>query len=76
MESFHLSLEYKGKHIEGEALPVNVSKDQSIPLQHRIILDGKDYGIFKCTSKNWSSDKIKDKKLVEAIGNYIHAWYE
>ena len=76
MKTLHLSIDYKGRHIEGEALPLNTPKEQGIPLVHQIIIEGKDYGLIRCTQKNWSADKIKDPKLVEAIGNYIHAWYE
>lgn len=77
MKPFHLSIDYKGKHIEGEALPLNAApKEQGIPLIHKIIIEGKDYGMISCTKENWSADKIKDPKLIRTIGNYIHAWYE
>jgi hypothetical protein len=76
MKSLRLSIDYKGKHIEGEALPLNASKVQGVPLTHRLIIDGKDYGKIHCTRENWSADKIKDQELVKTIGNYIHAWYE
>jgi hypothetical protein len=76
MGSFHLSIDYRGKHIEGEALPLNTPKQQGIPLIHKIIIDGKDQGIIRCTKESWAADKIKDQKLVDAIGSYIHAWYE
>jgi hypothetical protein len=76
MGSFHLSIDYRGKHIEGEALPLNAPKQQGIPLIHKIIIDGKDQGIIRCTKESWAADKIKDQKLVDAIGSYIHAWYE
>jgi hypothetical protein len=76
MKSFHLSLDYKGKHIEGEARPMKEAEEQGIPLVHQIIIDGKDYGLIRCTPHHWLADKIKDQKLVETIGSYIHAWYE
>jgi hypothetical protein len=76
MGSFHLSIDYRGKHIEGEALPLNAPKQQGIPLIHKIIIDGKDQGIIRFTKESWAADKIKDQKLVDAIGSYIHAWYE
>jgi hypothetical protein len=76
MKTLHLSIDYKGKHIEGEALPLNESKIQGVPLVHHLIIDGKDYGEISCTRENWSADKIKDPELVKMIGNYIHAWYE
>ena len=76
MKALHLSIDYKGKHIEGEALPLNATFVQGVPLIHQLIIDGKDYGIIRCTKENWSADKRNDPELVKTIGNYIHAWYE
>jgi len=76
MKPLHLSIDYKGKHIEGKAMPLKESKVQGVPLIHQLIIDGKDYGLIKCTKEKWLSDRIKDKELVDIIGNYIHAWYE
>ena len=76
MKALHLSIDYKGRHIEGKALPLNAAFEQGVPLTHQLIIDGKDYGIIRCTKENWSADKIKDPELVKTIGNYIHAWYE
>jgi hypothetical protein len=76
MRPFHLSIDYKGKHIEGEALPVNHPAEQGIPLVHKIIIDGKDLGFIRCTKESWQADQIKDQSLVEKIGTYITAWYE
>ena len=76
MKPLHLSIDYKGRHIEGEALPLNEYKVQGVPLVHHLIIDGKDHGLIRCTKQNWSAEKIKDPELVKTIGNYIHAWYE
>lgn len=76
MRALHLSINYKGKHMEGEARPLHVPTVQGVPLVHRLVIDGKDYGLIRCTEENWSADKIKDPELVKTIGNYIHAWYE
>lgn len=76
MRPLHLSIDYKGKHIEGKALPVNTAKVQGVPLIHKLIIEGQDYGTIRCTKENWSADKIKDPELVKTIGSYIHAWYE
>lgn len=76
MKTLHLSIDYKGKHIEGEALPLNGNKVQGVPLVHQLIIDGKDYGLISCAKERWSAEQIKDPELVKAIGNYIHAWYE
>lgn len=76
MKSLHLSIDYKGKHLEGEALPINAPEIQGVPLSHQLIIDGKDFGVIRCNRENWSADKIKDPELVKTIGNYIHAWYE
>lgn len=76
MRAFHLSIDYKGKHIEGEAVPMDTPTEQGIPLLHKIVIEGKDYGTIRCTKENWAANRIKDQKLVDAIGSYIHAWYE
>jgi hypothetical protein len=76
MKPLHLSIDYKGRHIEGEARPLNAHKVQGVPLEHHLIIDGKDYGTISCTKESWSANKIKDEELVKTIGNYIHAWYE
>jgi hypothetical protein len=76
MKPLHLSIDYKGKHIEGEARPLNGHKVQGVPLEHKLIIDGKDYGTISCTKEQWSADMIKDQELVKTIGSYIHAWYE
>jgi hypothetical protein len=76
MKPLHLSIDYKGKHIEGEAKPLNQPKMQGVPLVHQLIIEGKDFGLIRCTQENWLADRIKDQELVKIIGNYIHAWYE
>jgi hypothetical protein len=76
MKPLHLSIDYKGRHIEGEARPLSARKVQGVPLEHQLIIEGKDYGMIRCTRENWSADQIKDQELVKTIGNYIHAWYE
>ena len=76
MKPLHLSIDYKGKHLEAEAMPLNSNKVQGVPLAHHLFIDGKDYGLIRCTKENWLADKIKDPELVKTIGNYIHAWYE
>lgn len=76
MKAFHLAIDYKGKRIEGEAVPLEAPTEQGIPLLHKIIIEGEDYGTIRCTKERWAANKIRDRKLVEAIGSYIHAWYE
>lgn len=76
MKRFHLSIDYKGKHIEGEVMPLNEPKIEGVPLVHQLIIDGKNLGLIHCTKETWLADKIKDRELVKIIGNYIHAWYE
>jgi hypothetical protein len=76
MRPLHISIDYKGKHFEGEALPMNTPTAQGVPLIHQLVIEGKDYGLIRCTKEKWSADKIKDPELVKTIGNYIHAWYE
>jgi hypothetical protein len=76
MKPLHLSIDYKGQHLEADALPINSNKVQGVPLVHQLFIDGKDYGLIRCTNQNWLADKIKDPELVKTIGSYIHAWYE
>ena len=76
MKPLHLSIDYKGQHLEADALPINSNKVQGVPLVHQLFIDGKDYGLIRCTKQNWLADKIKDPELVKMIGSYIHAWYE
>jgi len=76
MKPLHLSIDYKGQHLEADALPINSNKVQGVPLVHQLFIDGKDYGLIRCTKQNWLADKIEDPELVKTIGSYIHAWYE
>ena len=76
MKTLHLSIDYKGQHLEADALPINSNKVQGVPLVHQLFIDGKDYGLIRCTKQNWLAHKIKDPELVKTIGSYIHAWYE
>ena len=69
MKSLHLSIDYKGKHIEGKATPIELSHTQGVPLVHQLIIGRKDYGLIRCTKENWSADKIKYPELVKIMGN-------
>ena len=76
MKPFHIVLDYRGKRIEGELIPLDDRKVQGVPLIHKLILEGKEQGLIMCDSANWKATKLTDKKLINEIGNYIHEWYE
>jgi hypothetical protein len=76
MKPFQLSLVHKGTHIKGEVVPQHDEDMQGIPLSFNVIIDGKEYGMIRCAKDRWLSNNITDDTLVNAIGNYIHAWYE
>ena len=75
MRNVPIHIEYKGKHLTGVADPVEKSKE-SIPLTHTIYLGGKFIGTLSCEKQGWVLDRPADTELVEALGEYIHAWYE
>ena len=76
MKSFRLSINHRGKHFNGEVFPLHDSGIQGIPLSYKVELEGKNYGIIHCGKDKWVSAEIEDQSLVNAIGSYIHAWYE
>jgi hypothetical protein len=76
MKPFQLSIVHHGNHIKGEVIPMNDQDVQGIPLSFEVKIEGKNYGMFRCNKDKWLSTDIKDESLVDAIGNYIHAWYE
>ena len=73
---FQLSIVHKGKHITGEIVPLHDAGIQGIPLSYKVVMDGKQYGIIRCSEDKWLSSEISDESLVAAIGHYIHSWYE
>jgi hypothetical protein len=76
MKPFQLSIVHNGSHIKGEVIPLHDEDIQGIPLSYEVVIDGKNYGIFRCRKDRWISTDINDDSLVDAIGNYIHSWYE
>jgi hypothetical protein len=76
MKSFQLSIVHKGKHVQGEVIPLHDAGIGGIPLSYKVVIDGKNHGVVRCGPNKWLSTDIADESLVAAIGNYIHLWQE
>ena len=74
MRNVPLHIDYKGKHLTGVADPVEGK--EPVPLTHTIYLGGKFIGTLSCEKQGWVLDRPADIELVEALGEYLHAWYE
>ena len=70
-----IHMDYKGSHLTGVADPVE-RNTESVPLTHAIYLGGKFIGTLSCEKQGWVLDRPADLELVEALGEYLHAWYE
>ena len=75
MRNVPIHIDFKGKHLTGVADPVEQT-NEAIPLSHTIYLGGKFLGTLSCEKQGWVLDRPADLELVEAIGQYLHAWYE
>jgi elongation factor P hydroxylase len=76
MNNVPIHIDFHGKPISGVADPILIPKDESVPATHSIYLEGKFIGTLKCENKGWVMDRPADLKLVETLGEYLHAWYE
>jgi len=75
MRNVPIHLDYKGRHLVGVADPI-AKKDDIIPLTHSIYIGGKFLGTLTCGKQGWVLDWPAENDLVEALGEYLHAWYE
>ena len=69
-------MDFKGKHLSGEADPIESRNEQGVPLSHVIYIQGQYLGILSCEKQGWVMDRPTDSDLVESLGEYLHAWYE
>ena len=76
MRNIPIHIDFNGKHLTGEADPIEGKNQQGIPLSHFIYLDGQYIGTLSCEKDGWTMDKPTDANLVESLGEFIHAWYE
>jgi len=75
MRNVPLHIDFKGKHLTGVADPVETQKNV-VPTSHTIYLGGKFIGTLRCEKDKWILDRPADLDLVEALGEYLLAWYE
>jgi hypothetical protein len=71
-----IAFDYRGKHYEGEGIPVISSCHDGACFELDITLNKKHMGIIRCTKSGWKMTGIKTQGLVNAIGAEVHAWYE
>jgi len=71
-----LEIEYDGKTLVGEAIPINQTCHDGVCDELDITLNDQHLGIIKCTKGGWKMDGVEDKKLINAIGEEIFLWYE
>lgn len=71
-----LEIQYKGKTLKGEAVPVSQTCREKVCYELEVSLDNTNLGLIQCTPKEWKMKYVADKKLVHAIGEEISEWYE
>lgn len=70
-----IHMDYKGSHLTGVTDPVEKNKE-SVSLVHTFYLGGKFIGTLSCEKQGCVLDRPANLELVEALGKYLHAWYE
>jgi hypothetical protein len=75
-EPVPLQLEYNGKIYKGEAVPIPETCHDGVCPELDITLNDEHLGILHGMKSGWKMDEVKDKKLVNAIGQEILLWYE
>lgn len=76
MQNVPIHLDFKGKHLTGVADPVARNLQDGIPTMHMVFINGKYMGTLSCEKQGWVMNQPTDADLVEALGEYLHAWYE
>jgi len=75
-EPLPLQLEYNGKVYKGEAIPIPETCRDGVCPELDITLNDQHLGILHNMKSGWKMDEVKDKKLVDAIGQEVLLWYE
>lgn len=74
MQDIPLTIDHKGRHLTGIAVPLGRSAlDQ--PTSFDIIIDKAFLGTLRWHADQWRMDTHQDPQLVDKIGKYILAWY-
>lgn len=76
MTSIPLKLDFKGRQIEGTAIPLPETITDNVPTAFAVNLGDKYIGVIHCHPGGWKMDTDEDPELVQTIGNYLHNWYE
>jgi len=71
-----LTIDWNGKTLTGEAVPVKATCHDGICEELDVTLNDEHLGILKNTKGGWKMDLADDPKLVKAIGEEIVQWYE
>jgi hypothetical protein len=71
-----LAFEYKGTNYKGEAVPIPQVCNDEVCQALEVTLNDEHLGIIHSTNSGWKMKQIKDKRLIEAIGNQITLWYK
>jgi hypothetical protein len=70
-----LHLDFKGKHFDGEAIPVISSCNDGVCKELDVSLNKKHIGVIRCTKNGWRMNELKSQAMVNAIGQQIFSWY-
>ena len=74
MQDIPLTIDFKGRHMKGIAVPLGRSAlDQ--PPSFDIIIDKAFMGTLRWNAQGWKMDAHHDPQLVDKIGKYILDWY-
>jgi hypothetical protein len=71
-----IEFEYNGKLYKGEGFPISQSCSAGVCREIDITLNDEHIGIIHCAKSGWKMNEVKDKHLIELIGNQIALWYE
>ncbi|HEY0029945.1 MAG TPA: hypothetical protein VGC65_04250 [Bacteroidia bacterium] len=76
VDSVPLSISYKGKIYNGEAIPLSGSCHDNVCDELNVTLNGEHLGTIHLTPAGWTMDKAADQDFVNAIGESILMWYK
>ena len=72
--SFPIAFDYNMEPYTGIITPLGDGKDLGHISKFRVDLNHALKGQIQHVNNEWISSDIKDKKLVDAIGNFIEKW--
>jgi hypothetical protein len=76
--AFRLELDFDNKHYSGIILPSEEKDKKGFPVYFRVEINGRLYAYICCGETGWHNrdNKTGYDGLIDAIGKYIHEWYE